>query len=117
MLTVQHYYQKVAYIEFKAENDEQAVIKAESIFKDYENEPTFTPTSFGIVTGNFSGLKPRIKGHWVNRWVLSDTACNAWGRPIGNDGRELKPPTNHGVKGGKARAKFSKRDKEGKFIK
>ena len=83
MLTVQHYFQKVAYIEFKADNDEQARIKAESIFDQYKKEPVFAPTSLGAITGNFSGQKPRIEGHWLSKWVLSDTACNAWGRPTG----------------------------------
>lgn len=39
-----------------------------------------------------------------------------WGRLLPNDGIELKPPTNHGVKGGKARAKIAKRGKDGRFL-
>lgn len=83
MLTIQHDFQKVAYIEFKADNNEQAKVKAESLFNAYKNESIFTPTSYRAVTGNFSGYKPSIKGHWISKWVLSDTACNAWGRPTG----------------------------------
>ena len=83
MLTIQHDYQKVAYICYKAENTKQAESKAESIFKAYKLEPVFKPTRLGAITGNFEGHKPRIKGHWLSKWIPNANSCNAWGQLSG----------------------------------
>ena len=83
MLTIQHDYQKVAYVEFRSENDNKAKEQAERIFNNYQTEKYFQPTFGNGTSGNFSGIKPRITGHWVSKWVSSEIAVNAWGQSSG----------------------------------
>lgn len=90
MLTIQHDQQKVAYIEFTAENNNQAKIRGNAIFEQYKNEPVFRPTAWGVITGNFSGHKPRITDRYISVWVKSPTACNAWGAPSGGYWKGIK---------------------------
>lgn len=82
MLTIQHEFQKVAYIEFKSDSDDQAKQAGEDIFANYKGvsslDGRYYPTS-----ANFSGVKPPIKSHHVSKWVLSDTAVNGWGELSG----------------------------------
>ena len=82
MLTIQHDFQKVAYICYKAENTEQAEIKAKSLFNEYKLAPVFVPKN-PYITGNFSGRKPAIKGHWLQKWVKDANSVNAWGQSSG----------------------------------
>ena len=82
MLTIQHDDQKVAYIEFKSENDDQAKITGENIFRNYATEESFIPR-YPVSSGNFTGLKPRIKSHYVSKWNSDVNALNANGRPCG----------------------------------
>lgn len=79
MLTVQHENQKVAYIEFTAENDELAKTGGENLFRTYKSLPNFIPLWSKGVSGNFTGAKPAIKNHHVSKWILSETATNANG--------------------------------------
>lgn len=79
MLTIQHAEQKVAYLEFMAENDEQARRQGEALFSEYASHPNFTPGYARHSSGNFSGPKPRIISHRVSIWIKSETATNAWG--------------------------------------
>lgn len=82
MVTVQHAYQKVAYIEFMSQDDDLAVIKSRIIFEGYKEDPAFMP-KYPYESGNFWGRKPPIIDHWLSKWIPSDIACNAWGRPCG----------------------------------
>lgn len=80
-LTVQHDFQKVAYIEFQAESDDAAKIQAEKILSNYKNQPFFSPVY--PMSGNFTGQKPRITNTWVAKWIYSAIATNAWGGSSG----------------------------------
>lgn len=82
MLTIQHREQKVAYIEFKADNDESAKTQSEIIFNDYKIKPSFM-THQPYISGNFTGIKPVIESHHVSKLVYSETAVNAWGQFCG----------------------------------
>ena len=81
MLTIQHDDQKVAYIEFTADNDLAALKAGESIFQQYKTVSAFMPRMYE--SGNFTGYKPPIKSCHVSKWVNDANACNAWGRPCG----------------------------------
>ena len=81
MLTIQHDYQKVAYIEFKADSDNAAIRTGEFIFEQYKTIPTFSQSH--QESGNFTGRKPPIKAHHISKWVNNANAANAWGQPCG----------------------------------
>ena len=82
MLTIQHDQQKVAYIEFQADNDSAAMKAGESIFACYKTIPAFIPRA-PHESGNFIGYKPPIKSRNVSKWIENVIARNAWGRPCG----------------------------------
>ncbi len=82
MLTIQHECQKVAYIEFKADNILKALEVGESLFVEYKTQKNFIQKQ-PYVSGNFSGYKPPIKSHHVSKWVGDTNATNALGQPSG----------------------------------
>lgn len=90
MVMVQHEDQKVAYLEFKSPNHKQAKKEAVNIFENYKNETKFIPSYAKGTSGNFTGSKPRIKYYSVSKWVVSNTAVNAWGGLCGGSWESLK---------------------------
>lgn len=80
-LTIQHEYQKVAYIEFRAENDSIALSVANGLLNEYKAKDSFIPRY--PMSGNFSGVKPPIKSYHVSKWVNNPNSVNAWGMPCG----------------------------------
>jgi hypothetical protein len=83
MLTIQHVSQKVAYIEFNSESNEQAKLDGELIFSNYKNISSFMSNMGKGMSGNFTGAKPPIVEYHFSEWVRSKTATNAWGAPSG----------------------------------
>jgi len=105
MLSIQHTNQKVTYIEFKSGNDNTARVKGDSLLAEYKRIPRMVTSSgrrYGktqdgiydgvVYSGNHGGFLPpeTITNTWLSKFVKSDTACDAWGRPCGGYWQELE---------------------------